>query len=298
MNNPTHKQQPIHEDAIDLFALLATLYRRRVLIIAITGTFAVGSVALAFLLTPIFRAEVVVKEVDSGGGRASALIGQFGGLASMAGINLGGLGGGSPSGVAVLQSRALVSELIVRNNLLPVLYADRWDAAGKRWAVEPEEQPSVWLGTRYFMEEVATVRPDPTTGLITVTVEWEDPELAARWANGLVDLANETIRARAIQSSRRNLEFLTAEIGSTAVVGLQQALYELIEAETKTLMLADGRPDFAFQTIDPAVVPEMRARPNRPQIAVLGTLLGAVLAVGVVAFLEALDRHRRGAAGR
>jgi LPS O-antigen subunit length determinant protein (WzzB/FepE family) len=44
-------------------------------------------------------------------------------------------------------------------------------------------------------------------------------------------------------------------------------------------MLAKVRQEYAFKTIDPAVVPEEKSEPNRALICVLGTLLGGMLAV-------------------
>ena len=39
-------------------------------------------------------------------------------------------------------------------------------------------------------------------------------------------------------------------------------------------MLASVREEYAFQVIDPAVVPEMRIRPKRRSIAVTGFIMG------------------------
>ena len=51
-------------------------------------------------------------------------------------------------------------------------------------------------------------------------------------------------------------------------------------------MLANASPEYLFQTIDPAVVPELKAKPRRALIAVVGTLLGGMLGV-----LMVLVRH-------
>jgi LPS O-antigen subunit length determinant protein (WzzB/FepE family) len=44
-------------------------------------------------------------------------------------------------------------------------------------------------------------------------------------------------------------------------------------------MLAKVRQEYAFKTIDPAVVPEVKSEPKRALICVLGTLLGGMFAV-------------------
>ena len=47
-------------------------------------------------------------------------------------------------------------------------------------------------------------------------------------------------------------------------------------------MLAQVRPEYVFKTIDPAVVPEKKSKPQRALICVLGTLLGGMFAVVIV----------------
>ena len=51
-------------------------------------------------------------------------------------------------------------------------------------------------------------------------------------------------------------------------------------------MLAKGNEEFAFKTVDPAVAPKDRIRPQRALIAIAGTLLGGLLGV-----LMVLVRH-------
>jgi len=48
------------------------------------------------------------------------------------------------------------------------------------------------------------------------------------------------------------------------------------------MMLAKATPEYLFKTIDPAVVPELRVKPNRSLIAALGVLLGGMLGVLLV----------------
>jgi uncharacterized protein involved in exopolysaccharide biosynthesis len=56
-------------------------------------------------------------------------------------------------------------------------------------------------------------------------------------------------------------------------------MYSLIESETKTLMLANGRVEYAFAVVDPARIPEHRERPKRSLMAATGLALGMVVGV-------------------
>ncbi len=78
-------------DTIDVIALWRLLWGNRFLLAAVAGVFGIAAVVYALLLTPIYRAEAVITPVASGGlaDTASSLAGRFGGLASLAGIDLG-----------------------------------------------------------------------------------------------------------------------------------------------------------------------------------------------------------------
>ena len=54
----------------------------------------------------------------------------------------------------------------------------------------------------------------------------------------------------------------------------------------KTVMLTDARTDYAFQVIDPAVVPEMKNKPKRSIICIMSIILGFLVGVGVVLVKE------------
>ena len=63
---------------------------------------------------------------------------------------------------------------------------------------------------------------------------------------------------------------------------MQAGFFELIQSQTETIMLANASPEYLFKTVDPAVVPELKAKPKRALICVLGALLGGMLGVLIV----------------
>lgn len=231
----------------------------------------------AFLMTPTYRAEVVVTPAISDALGTGASANPLKGLASLAGVNLTATGD-TVQKVAVLRSRALIEEFIQRNNLLPTLYS----------GTKPR---TLWFGVEKFEHSVLAIHEDTRTGLITLGMEWTDAQLAARWANSFVALANEVIRTRDEHTAERNLEFLNRQLVKTNILEMQRVMYNLIESETKTLMLASTRDDYGFVVIDPAVPPERKARPSRALVMALGAVFG--FAIGfVVAVIRRARRAR------
>lgn len=261
---------------LEIYRLLA---KSRVLVLGITLATTLLSIAIAFLMTPTYRAEVLLLPVadDPGGtGALGSLVSDFGGLAGLAGIDLGA-GGNKAQAVATLQSRVLTETYIREQNLVPVLFAGDWDAAAGRWKVEGSEIPSVWDASKYFTEEIRQVIEDKNTGLVRLTIDWKDPAVATQWANDLVARTNGYLRQQALERSARHIEYLQAALKTTAVVEIQQVMYRLLEGEVKSSMLAQGNHEFAFQVIDPAVVPEEWISPRRVLICALGLFAGLLL---------------------
>ena len=192
--------------------------------------------------------------------------------------------------IATLQSEALTERYITENNLLPILYRRKWDAAAQAWKTnDPDERPTLWKANQYFDKHVRTVELNGKTGLITMTITWKDPKLAAQWANDLVKLTNQYMRDKAIREAERNIAYLQEQASKDNVVELRAAIYQLMESETKKEMLAKGSDEYGLKVIDPATVPEKMSYPQRALWISAGAALGLVIGT-VVAVLRHLLR--------
>ena len=199
------------------------------------------------------------------------------GWPALTGANIRGLSGNRSDGRTVLRSRTFAEQFIREQELMPLLYSEYWNASSQTWNDDIENPPTLWQGANKFKRETFFFSEDDDTGLLTVAIEWPEPELAASWANRLIALANQISRERDIQQAESSIAYLQDQIEQTNVVELERVLYNLVEAEQKTLMLANAREDYVFQVVDPAVVPRTVEKPKRLLLAVLGTALGGLL---------------------
>lgn len=307
MTNDTHNYDPqrhsdYQDDEIDLRELFGIIWQGKWWIIAITFVFAVGSVIYSLSLPNIYKSEATLAPTEeASGGGLSQMAGQLGGLASLAGVNLGSQGADKTTiALEILKSRAFIKSFVEKYDILPELMAvEEWNRSvdlvfdnevynpdTKEWVreVEPPKQPepSSWEYVKVFRESVLEVSKDDTTGLVTIAVNHQSPEVAEQWVVWLIEEINNHMRERDIQEAQRSLEYLDKELQSTSLSDMQQVFYQLIEKQTQTIMLANVRPEYIFQTLDPAVVPEQKAKPSRALICIIGTFLGGFLSVGFV----------------
>ena len=273
------------DDEISLRELWDILWRGKWTIIAVTAVFAVASVVYALAQTEWYRAEVLLAPADETS--AQGLGGQLGGLAALAGVSVGG--SSNVEAIAVLRSREFGRTFIEDFDLVPVFFHKEWDATNDAWlGDDPEAHPEIRDAIKYFHDNMLKVGEDRDTGLVTLAIEWTDPEVAAEWAKELVVRLNERLRARALKEAETNVTFLQTELGQTSVVTLQQSIGRLLESELQKLMLARGNEEFAFRVIDAASPPKERVRPKRALIAVVGTMLGGMLAVFIIFMSHAI----------
>jgi uncharacterized protein involved in exopolysaccharide biosynthesis len=253
----------------------------------------VGSViglSAAFVLTPIYRVEALLAPVVEEHGRGlSGLSAQFGDFAALAGVSLPAAGGTQDQAIAILKSRAFTERFIVDNELLPILFHDRWDAEADDWGVDDDGIPTIWEAFELFDERVRFVSEDKRTGLVTLSVEWKDPEVAADWAVEMIHRINSEMRYRAIQEADKSLRYLNDELANTPSVEVKGAIFKLIESQTKAMMLAKVREEYSFKVLDPPAVPD-QDDPVRPRRLLL--IGGGVTAGLLVALALALVRGR------
>jgi uncharacterized protein involved in exopolysaccharide biosynthesis len=283
MNDAPNSLPQAYDDEIDLWELWDTVWSGRWLIIAITSLFAVGGVTYALMAQEWWRAEVVLAPADKKA--LPGALSQLGGLASLAGVNIGA--GGDQEPLAVLRSKGFSREFITEQNLMPVLLKDVKSSDGKPLDIRD--------ALREF-EKVRSVSDDKKTGLVTLGIRWKDPETAATWANLMVQRLNSRLRAQALAESQRNVDFLQKEMAATSVVSLQQSMGRVLEGEMQKLMLARGNEQFAFKVIDPATPPKLRDAPKRALIAIVATLAGGFLGLLAVFLRKAIRERRRPAA--
>lgn len=267
------------DDKISLRQTWQILWRGKQIVIATTIIFALGSVTYALLAKEIFRAEVLL--VPATEQSAPMIGGQLGGLAALAGVSTGGRG--DVEALAVLQSRKFARDFIEQLNLMPVFFAEDWDAEkGRWWENDPAEAPDIRDGVKFFREDILKVSEERTTGLVTLAIEWTDPGVAAEWAGILVRRLNDRLREGALQEAQTNVAYLQSEMAKTTLATLQESIGRLLESELPKLMLAKGNEEFAFKIVDPAVAPKQRVRPKRALTTIIGTMLGGLLGIFIV----------------
>ena len=306
-----------YDDEIDLRVLFRVLWAGKWLVMAVTVLFAAVSIAVALWLPNQYKATVTVVPTESTSlSSLGRLAGQFGGLASLAGINLGSDSGSDKTVMAMELAKTwdFLDNFIRDNELeVAVFAATRWDRTKNQLVIDPDlydiatsqwvrdfdprkgetANPSSWELYAEMRDRIS-VSQDANTGLINLSVEFYSPILAKDWVDTLVAAINLHIRTRDRDQASQSIEYLRHQIDQTSLAEMKNVFYKLIEEQTKNLMLTEVSEEYVFSILSPARVPEKKSWPNRALICIGGTLLGFILAVLIVLLRSALgDRPRQ-----
>jgi uncharacterized protein involved in exopolysaccharide biosynthesis len=261
----------------DLNRVFLQFWQRRLLLALLATVGGAAGVALSFWVSPEYKADAVLIASDEILGlNVNGALGSLGGLASLVGV--GGAGNKESEAVETLKSRGLTTSYIESNGLMPILFPGRWDAATNKGKADFRGRtPTLEDAYRKFDKSIRTVVENRKTGLVTITVTWTDPNLAKQWVDGLVKAANDRLRTKAEERSSRNLEYLRKASDATSVMEVKTSIYKLMETEIKKQMVAYGAEDYAFRTVDAAIVPQRRSYPIRSLFLISGALLVPLL---------------------
>ena len=295
-----------YDDEIYLRELFGVLWAGSRKIIAITAVFAFVSVIYALSVPNQYKATSLLAPAQSDSSDLSGALGQLGGLASLAGVDIGG-GKSSEAHMAqeIMKSWSFIDGFIVDNDLADELCAvEGWskvsnellindgvyDTENKQWFKKNNEcgvtgTPSSWVLFETFSERLV-VSENKKSGLVSVSIEYYSPQIAKQWLDMYVAAINVHMQQRQVEKVTNNINYLQNQIEKTSIAEMREVFYTIIEEQTKNKMVAEASPEYAFVAVSPSMVPEEKSQPQRALICILGTLLGGILSVLLVLMMH------------
>lgn len=304
--------QRVSGKEVNLIDLFSVLWLGKWKIASISFLFAVLSVFYSLTLPDIYRSEVTLAPAADSS--SLKIPGQLGGLAALAGVNLGGSSEGNKTKLAleIMKSREFISRFINANDLfVPFMAAKGWDRQSGRLVIDEEiynietkqwvrpvvppfeAKPSVLETYERFMKSIS-IAEEKSSGIVKIGFEYYSPELAKTYLDMLVIAINEEMRKRDLTEAQKSVEYLEKQISKTNISDFRTMLYSLIEEQTKTLMLANVRQEYVFKTVDPAVSTEKKMGPKRSLIVVLGFMAGFIISILTLLFFNFIANLRQG----
>jgi len=206
------------EEEVDAMALLRVLSGKARKILGVTAASAVIALIVSLLLPVYYRAETkILPPQEKGNNLAAQLLGQAGGLISLA---MGGAVGVKSQGelfVEMTKSRTILDHMVDRFELMK-----RYDEKYRQDA-------------RKRLLELLTVREERKSGIITLTVEDRDPKRASDMANAFIEELKSLAGALALSEAAQRRLFFEEQVAQ-AKKALSQSEDEIKAFQQRTGM--------------------------------------------------------------
>jgi uncharacterized protein involved in exopolysaccharide biosynthesis len=316
------------DDEISLIDLFAVVWRRKRLIIALTLAAAVGSAVVSvvsLVLPPEVsfmpneyspKALMLINNAQSTGGLSSLISSSgLGGLASLAGVNVGG--GQTYSGLAqyLAATNTFLDAVVDRFDLITRYKIKKFPRAESRKALkkvllaEYDEQSGV-LGISFtdidpvFAREVVNF----SVGYLEDWFqEFGFDKNALQKANYEQNIENTFNDIRELEEQSHQLERTVsggARSGGLPSIMLEsqrlalelsakQEIYKQLKVQLELTNVAIASETPIFQVIEHAEAPDRKSKPGRGLLCVIVTFAGFFLSVFLVFLLNAVENIRR-----
>ena len=298
MNNvPTDQLNNNYDDEIDLRELFHVLWDKIFYIGAITSIFSLISIIYALMLPNIYQSQAVMMPMEANQGM-SGMLGQYSGMASLAGISLPSESGSkAQEAIARIESFEFFSNSFLPHIKLENLMAvKKWNQASNtltydasafnsesgQWVqkVKPPTStiPSPQQAYKQY-QAIMSVSEDKKTSFVTLSVQHKSPVIAQQWVEIMMDQIDQVMRDQDRQTALQSIAYLNSLAPTVNYEEISKALASLQQEQMKRLMMVEANENYIFKVLDSPIVPEMKVKPKRSLIVILGSILGMMLSV-------------------
>lgn len=291
-NLPDNNFNKKHNTELDLQEFFFMIWNKKIYIGALTFVFALISILYALRLPDIYKSEAIIMPVASES-RMSGMLGQYSGIASIAGVTLPDESGSkSQEALARIQSFEFFSNHFLPNikieNLLALKKWNRtnntfnydesiFNSESNEWVrkIKPPRStiPSSQEGFIEF-QKILNVKEDKSTLFISLSIEHVSPLIAKKWIDIILDGIDQVMRDKDEQEAVRSIEYLNGVFTSTGYEEIKKTISSLQQEQMKKLMMVQASENYVFKVLDSPIVPEIKSKPNRAIIVILGSIFG------------------------
>ncbi|MCG8670039.1 MAG: hypothetical protein MI867_11540, partial [Pseudomonadales bacterium] len=239
---------------------------------------------------------ILMPTSQSSSGSLSRLASQLGGIAPLIGVQMQGSENKSLIALELMKTWGFLESFIERNKLQVEVYGViGWDESKNELVIDKSlydvEQASwVELDSGESLEPTSwdlfetladkiQVSVDDSSGLVSISVEHYSPHVAKKMVELLVVSINRHMQALDKEEAIKSIKYLKAQIGKTNIAEMHSIFYELIEEQTKKLMLAEVSEEYVFKVLSQPKIAEKKSKPKRALMLIMHVALASVISI-------------------
>ena len=293
----------MNQGEINIYEIISIISRKKFKVISITSVFILLSLILAFSLPNKYSSYALLAPSDDDS--SSDMLGQLGGFASLAGLNLDETANKTDEAIERIQSfeffktyilnEAMLVDLMAAKNWNPsnkqVIYNSyKYDASSGKWKRKSfipfasiSKKPSAQEAYKYY-KNMLSITQNSKTGFTELSVTHFSPYVAKRWCDSIITEINKSMREEERIRVQKSIDFLKEEYKNSNYKELKVTASSLVEEQMKSLMFVEASESFVFKVIDSPIVSEFKSSPKRLIILIAGLILGLLTSSSVILF--------------
>ena len=268
----------------NLLDYLAILNKYKGLIIAFIMVSIIITGIISFLSPKIYMANATIMHVSNEQEQSSitTIASQFG-ITSPRTSNVAEI-------MALLNSKILMEKTIQKYDLIPVILGK--DLKGKK------DSEKMWDSIRYLQQGIFKARENKREGVIRLSAEHKDPEVAAKILTNILSELTSYMSSEAQRVANTNKEYLESLIDKNVDPLIQEKIYSLIARQIEISMMAEVKENFAFKVLDPPKVPDRVISPKIRKNIVMAFILSLFASIFLAFFAEYINNIRNAGSNR
>lgn len=284
-SNPENAD-PLDDMTEDVIATIRSLYAQKRVILLFTLAGTVLMIGLAHLLTPTYRAELVIapppEATSKLGGSFAASLNPFLNKQEVSRFSLF---------QARITSSTMAERLSQESNVMATLFPEKWDIAKSDWrrpegfmaqTVEvfkriigtPGWSPPSALDIADFLQEEISFDYLADTGLLRIGFQHKDPVFAQSFLNRLYRIADDALRKETLAQKTLYVEYLFKRLADEPNREYRAALIQALTIEEKEVLLINSGLPYSAQLFDESRVTSLPTFPNAIAFMLAGVLFG------------------------
>jgi hypothetical protein len=299
----------IVSDEVDLYEIIKKIWHAKLLIFVFTVFSGLFSIYYALSLPEIYRSEATLMPANNISTPSNSNSGVIGSLAGLTGLYSTPQVTKLEEAIQVIRSFNFFEELIGSSiQIQDILAVKDWDPISNTLIYDElifDQESLIWLREVEFPREPTPssseafeafsqiINIENTGGFINLSIDHQSPYIAKNWVEEIINKINQRFIMNDKLDSENALSFLNDQINRTNLVELRQGIADLIQQQTRTLMLVEANPDYIFKVIEPPRVPERRISPARTIIVIGITGIGFILSIIIALLFDSWAQQSR-----
>ncbi len=299
----------IEEDEIDLRELFATIWKNKFTIMAIALIITSMAVLYALYKPNVYTSQSILVPKDQGG--KPSLGGGAAALAAMAGINIGGSGGGIDVANMfknLLGDYAFNKPIIKKYHLDQMLSEKSIEphlvfAANQKTVYEffksskkikqQQQYDEILFNTFKKLKGILSVSTDKESGAITLSAKFEDRFVAKKLIDIYLKEMSDYIKWLDLKEIDDQVHYYEDELQKAKNLDLKENINELLSALVKKKVLSQAGEFYMVKQLTKPQVPYVKDKvgPKRALIVIVAFITSIILGIFLVFFKEFLKNN-------